>query len=64
MPPPCHFCSQIGEKRKGSLRFELLWNLTNDCVSMNSLDDNNIGDAGAKDIAAALEVNTTLKWLT
>jgi len=30
---------------------------------VSSLDDNNIGDAGAKDIAAALEVNTTLETL-
>jgi len=61
MPPPCHFCSQIGEKRKAPLRFEVLWNLTN-CFLVSSLRGN-IGNAGAKDIAAALEVNTTLETL-
>jgi hypothetical protein len=30
---------------------------------MGSLGDNNIGDAGARDLGAALQVNTTLTTL-
>jgi hypothetical protein len=30
---------------------------------MGSLDDNNVGDAGARDLGAALQVNTTLTEL-
>jgi hypothetical protein len=30
---------------------------------MGSLDRNNIGDAGARDLGAALQVNTTLTTL-
>ena len=32
-------------------------------LHMGSLDDSNIGDAGARDLSAALQVNTTLKKL-
>jgi hypothetical protein len=32
-------------------------------LHMGSLGDNNIGDAGARDLGAALQVNTTLTTL-
>jgi hypothetical protein len=40
-----------------------VWILASAYLRIGSLGDNNIGDAGARDLGAALQVNTTLTGL-
>jgi len=62
MLPPCHFALKLEKNARGPCVLKFSRTLTN-YVSLSSLSSNNIGDAGAKDIAAALKVNTSVTYL-